>query len=69
VEAYKTRGQIALSGIGYPEVLVGVAVAIIAGYIAIRIVSKAVKSQKFHYFAIYTLLLGITVIALALGGY
>ena len=69
VEAYKTRGQIALSGIGYPEVLVGVAIAMIVGYIAIRIVSKAVKSKKFHYFAIYTWLLGITIIALALGGY
>ena len=69
VEAYKTRGQIALSGMGYPEVFVGVAIAIIVGYIAIRIVSKTVKSKKFHYFAIYTCLLGITIIALTLGGY
>jgi len=69
VEAYKTRGQIALSGISYPEMLVGVAVAIIAGYIAIRIVSKLVKSKKFHYFAIYTWLLGITLFALILSGH
>jgi undecaprenyl-diphosphatase len=69
VEAYKTRGQTALSGIGYPAVLVGVAIAMIAGYIAIRTVSKTVKSKKFHYFAIYTCLLGITIIALTLGGY
>jgi undecaprenyl-diphosphatase len=69
VEAYKTQGQIALSGIGYPEVLVGVTIAMIVGYIAIRIVSKVIKSKKFHYFAIYTWLLGITIIALTLSGY
>ena len=41
----------------------------IAGYIAIKLVSKTVKSKKFHYFAIYTLLLGIALIALTLSGY
>ena len=41
----------------------------IAGYIAIKLVSKRVKSKKFHYFAIYTLLLGIALIALTLSGY
>jgi undecaprenyl-diphosphatase len=69
VEAFKTRGQIAVSGMGSPELLLGVIIAMIVGYVAIRIVSKVVRSKKFHYFAIYTWLLGITIIALALGGY
>lgn len=69
VEAFKNRGQIALSGMGYPELLLGVAVAMIVGYITIRLVSQIVASQKFHYFAMYTWLLGITLIVLTLTGH
>jgi undecaprenyl-diphosphatase len=69
VEAYKQRGQLAIQTIGSAELLIGIAVAMIAGYIAIKLVSKTVMSKKFHYFAIYTALLGLTLIALTLGGY
>jgi len=68
-EALKNRGQIALSGMGYPELLLGVAVAMIVGYITIRLVSQIVASKKFHYFAMYTWLLGITLIVLTLTGH
>jgi len=68
VEAYKQRGQLALQTIGPIELLSGIIVAMIAGYIAIKLVSKFVRSKKFHYFAIYTWLLGITIIALTLSG-
>jgi undecaprenyl-diphosphatase len=66
VEAYKQGGQLALQGIDSFEVMVGVAVAMIAGYIAIRLVSKLVASKKFHYFAFYTWLLGAALIVLTL---
>jgi len=69
VEAYKQRGQLAAQGIGTIELLVGVIIAMVAGYVAIKLVSKIVSSKKFHYFAIYTLLLGTTLIALALSGF
>jgi undecaprenyl-diphosphatase len=69
VEAYKQRGQLAAQGIGTIELLVGVMIAMVAGYVAIKLVSKVLSSKKFHYFAIYTLLLGITLIALALSGF
>lgn len=69
VEAYKQRGQLAAQGIGTIELLVGVIIAMVAGYVAIKLVSKILSSKKFHYFAIYTLLLGITLIALALSGF
>ena len=69
VEAFKQRGQIALSGIGTAELLIAMLITIAVGYIAIRIVSKAVKSKKFHYFAIYTWLLGIAIVTLALIGF
>ena len=69
VEAYKQGGQLAPEGIGSIELLVGVIIAMIAGYIAIKLVSKFVASRKFHYFAIYTWLLGIALIALTLRGF
>jgi len=69
VEAYKQGGQLAAQGIGSLEVLIGVAVAMVAGYIAIRLVSKLVASKKFHYFAFYTWLLGTALIILTLTGF
>jgi len=69
VEAYKEHGQLTAKGAGLTELLIGVAIAMIAGYIAIKLVSKTVKSKKFHYFAIYTWLLGTALIALTLSGF
>jgi undecaprenyl-diphosphatase len=69
VEAYKQRGQLVVQGISSAELLVGIAVAMIAGYVAIKLVSKTVAGRKFHYFAIYTCLLGLALIVLYLGGF
>jgi undecaprenyl-diphosphatase len=66
VEIYIQHGQVAAQEIGPVELLIGIVVAMIAGYIAIKLVSKTVASKMFHYFAIYTWLLGITLIILAL---
>ena len=69
VEAYRQRGQLATQNISSSELLIGIAIAIVAGYIAIRIVSNSVRSRRFHYFAIYTWLLGIALIALTISGF
>jgi undecaprenyl-diphosphatase len=69
VEAYHQRGQLGLPGVGPTELLIGVAIAMVAGYIAITIVSKTIASKRFHYFAFYTWLLGIALIALTLSGF
>ncbi len=69
VEAYQQRGQLAAQTIGPIELLIGIIIAMIAGYIAIRAVSSLMRSKKFHYFAIYTSLLGITLLALSLSGF
>jgi undecaprenyl-diphosphatase len=68
VEAYQQRGQLALQAIGPMELLAGIVMAMVAGYIAIRLVSNLVRTKKFHYCAAYTWLLGVTVIALTLSG-
>jgi undecaprenyl pyrophosphate phosphatase UppP len=65
----KQRGLLTTQGTSSTQLLIGIIIAMIAGYIAIKLVSKTVKSKKFHYFAIYTLLLGIALIALTLSGY
>jgi undecaprenyl-diphosphatase len=69
VEAYKQRGQFATQTVGFPALLVGIIMAVIAGYFAIKLVSRTVMSRKFHYFAIYTTLLGLILIAITLKGY
>jgi undecaprenyl-diphosphatase len=69
VEAYLQRGQLAAQSISSTELLAGIIVAMVAGYIAIRIVSNVVRSKRFHYFALYTVLLGIALIALTLTGF
>jgi undecaprenyl pyrophosphate phosphatase UppP len=42
--------------------LIGVAIAIVVGFIAIRIVSRVVATRRFHYFAVYTWLLGAALV-------
>jgi undecaprenyl-diphosphatase len=67
-EAYHNRGQFAIQNVGSAELLIGVVLAAVAGYFAIRLVSNSVRSKRFHYFAFYTWTLGIILIALSLSG-
>jgi len=67
-EAYHSRGQFAIQNVVPIELLVGIVLAAVAGYFAIRLVSNLVRSKRFHYFAFYTWILGITLIALTLSG-
>jgi len=67
VEAYTQRGLLSIGGIGPVEVLAGIAVAVVAGYSALRLVSRVIQGKKFHYFAFYTWPLGIALLILTLG--
>ncbi len=49
-----------------PLYLVGFAVAAVVGVLAIRLVDLLVKSNKFKYFAVYTLLLGLVVVGIGI---
>lgn len=68
VEVYAQRGQLAVQGMGPVSLLVGLAVAVIAGYAAIRLVARLVTTRRFHYFAFYTWTLGAALIVLYLTG-
>ena len=45
--------------INYAHLMVGVLVAFISGYIAIKFLLKLVREYKLHYFAYYCVLVGL----------
>jgi undecaprenyl-diphosphatase len=66
VEAYSQRDVILTQGIGGFEVAVGIFAAVIAGYFALKLISKVIQGKKLYYFAFYTWALGITLLILTL---
>jgi undecaprenyl-diphosphatase len=67
VEAYLQQGTFSQGvGVGPLELATGLIVSAIAGYFSILLVKRFVLTKRFHYFAFYTLPLGIILIALAL---
>jgi undecaprenyl-diphosphatase len=70
VEMYLQRGTLAQGvGVNPIDLLVGLAITAVAGYLAIVLVKKLVLTKRFHYFAAYTFTLGVILIALALFGF
>lgn len=70
VEAYLQRGTLAQGvGVNPIDLLVGLAITAVAGYLAIVLVKKLVLTKRFHYFAAYTFTLGVILIAFALLGF
>jgi undecaprenyl-diphosphatase len=70
VEAYLQSGSFS-QGVGVSSVnlLIGLVFAVLAGYLAIVLVKKLVLTKRFHYFAIYTFVLGVILISLVLLGF
>ena len=69
VEAYHERGSFS-QGVGVSpfDLAIGLVITVITGYLAIILVKKLVLTKRFHYFAIYTFVLGIALIVFALLG-
>ncbi len=64
------REALATVGSGFwVSALIGAAVAAVSGYIAVRLVLRALSTRHFHRFAWYCLPLGLIVLALSLGGW
>ncbi len=66
VEAYTQRGLLSTSGLGAVEAVVGVAAAMVVGYVALRFLAEVVRGRKFHCFAFYTWALGIALLLVTL---
>lgn len=67
--AYDQRATLAQSGFGMLEIAVGVAVATITGYFALKLLHKAIENRKFHLFAFYCWLFGLVLMVLGLSGF
>ena len=63
---YEQLGALAASSFGFAETAVGVVVAMVVGYPALKLLWKTVAGRKFHLFAFYCWVLGIFLMA-ALG--
>ena len=70
VEAYLQKGSLISQGVGVSTVnlVVALAFAFVAGYLAIALVKRLVLTKRFHYFAAYTFVLGIVLIVFAFSG-
>ncbi|MCW4009084.1 MAG: undecaprenyl-diphosphate phosphatase [Candidatus Bathyarchaeota archaeon] len=62
VEAYGQWHLLSASGLTGVDVAAGFAVAAVAGYFALKILSRIVQGKKLHYFAFYTWTLGIALL-------
>jgi undecaprenyl-diphosphatase len=55
--------------LGWTEILAGMAVAMLVGYFALKLLWKILANKKFHLFALYCWLLGAVLIVLGLSGF
>jgi undecaprenyl-diphosphatase len=62
-------GDLASAGLGWPEILTGIIVAMFVGYFALKLLWKILAKKKFHFFALYCWLLGAVLIVLSLRGF
>ena len=65
----KRSGELASAGLGWPEIVIGVFVAMFIGYFALKLLWKILRKKKFHLFAFYCWLLGTALIVLSLRGF
>lgn len=63
---YKQHDQLFAAGIGWADILVGLVVTMIVGYLALKLLWKVVLNKKFHLFAFYCWLLGALILAFSL---
>jgi undecaprenyl-diphosphatase len=64
---YKQFDDLATAGLGLFEILVGIIVAMLVGYFALKLLWKTLATKIFHFFAFYCWLLGATLIVFSLG--
>jgi undecaprenyl-diphosphatase len=64
---YQQSDQLATAGLGWIEILAGMVLAMLVGYLALKLLWKILAKKKFHLFAFYCWLLGAVLIVLSLG--
>jgi undecaprenyl-diphosphatase len=69
VTFYQQQTELTLAGVGLTQVLIGIAVAMVIGYLALKLLWRILAAKKFYLFAFYCWLIGIVLVALSLGGF
>jgi undecaprenyl-diphosphatase len=63
---HEQHAMLAVAGIEWTEILAGISVAILVGYLALKFLWKVLSSRKFYLFAFYCWLFGAALLALTL---
>jgi undecaprenyl-diphosphatase len=63
---YTQHDALAFAGVEWTEIIAGIAVSMVVGYLALRLLRKLVADKKFYLFAFYCWLLSIALLALRL---
>jgi undecaprenyl-diphosphatase len=66
---YKEFDVLTSAGLGLDEVIVGVAVAMVVGFFALKLLWKVLAVQKMYFFAFYCWFIGAVLITLWLSGF
>jgi undecaprenyl-diphosphatase len=66
---YEQHAVLTLVGVGWTEILVGIAVSLVVSYFALKLLWKALAGKKFYLFAFYCWLIGAALLVLSLGGF
>jgi undecaprenyl-diphosphatase len=66
---YEQHAVLTLVGVGWTEILVGIAVSLVVSYFALKLLWKALAGKKFYLFAFYCWLMGAALLVLSLGGF
>jgi len=67
--SYTESDKLASAQLGWTEIFVGIIVAMVVGYFAIKLLWKILAKKKLYLFAFYCWLLGIALILLNLSGF
>jgi undecaprenyl-diphosphatase len=65
---YEQHEMLTLVGVGWTEILVGIAVSLVVSYFALKLLWKALAGKKFYLFAFYCWLIGAVLLALSFSG-
>jgi len=65
---YTEYDALILAGVGWTEILAGIAFSMVAGYLALTLLSRILLRKKFHWFAFYCWLMAIVLVGLSLSG-
>ncbi len=66
---YTEQEALSLAGINATEILIGIIVSMLIGYLALKLLSRIVLRKKFYLFAFYCWLFAVVLVGLAFGGF